>query len=65
MNEQGERVTQIVKKGMKTQQAASENERLASGKNVALGKMLRWKVRYFTDGVVLGSREFVNGFFEK
>jgi hypothetical protein len=26
--------------------------------------MLRWKIRYFTDGAVVGSREFVDGFFE-
>jgi hypothetical protein len=26
--------------------------------------MLRCKVRYFSDGVVLGSREFVNSFYQ-
>jgi hypothetical protein len=25
--------------------------------------MLRWKVRYFTDGAVIGSRAFVDGLF--
>jgi hypothetical protein len=27
--------------------------------------MLRWKVRYFTDGAVIGSRAFVDGLFEQ
>jgi hypothetical protein len=27
--------------------------------------MLRWKVRYFSDGAVIGSRAFVDGLFEQ
>jgi hypothetical protein len=27
--------------------------------------MLRWKVRYFTDGAAIGSRAFVDGLFEQ
>ncbi len=65
INEQGERITKMVKKGIKSQQAISEVERLAAGKNVVLGKMLRLKVRYFSDGAVIGSREFVDNFFEQ
>jgi len=30
---------------------------------VAMGKMLRCRVRYFSDGAVLGSRAFVDGVF--
>jgi putative transposase len=30
---------------------------------VALGKMLRLRVRYFSDGAVIGSRAFVDGVF--
>jgi putative transposase len=63
VNEQGERVTQVVKKGMKTEQVVSELERLAAGRAVALRQMLRWKVRYFTDGAAVGSRAFVDGLF--
>ncbi len=65
INEQGERMTKVLKKGIKSQQVISEIERLAAGKKVALSKMLRLKVRYFSDGAVIGSREFVDGFFEQ
>jgi putative transposase len=30
---------------------------------IALGRMLRCRVRYFSDGVVIGSRGFVDGLF--
>jgi len=40
-------------------------ERLENGKDVALRKLLRCRVRYFTDGAVIGSREFVDEVFEK
>jgi putative transposase len=30
-----------------------------------LRRMLRWRVRYFTDGAALGSRAFVDGLFEQ
>ncbi len=30
---------------------------------MALGKMLRLRVRYFSDGAVIGSRAFVDGVF--
>jgi hypothetical protein len=50
---------------MKTEKAVAELDRLASGRDVALGKMLRWRVRYFTDGAVIGSRGFVDEIFAK
>jgi hypothetical protein len=62
---QGEEVTKVVTKGMAKERVAAELERLEAGRNVALGKMLRWKVRYFTDGAVIGSRAFVDGLFEQ
>jgi putative transposase len=65
VNPQGERVTEVVRKGMKTANAASERDRLAAGGDVALRQMLRWKVRYFTDGAAVGSRAFVDGLFEQ
>jgi len=65
VNEQGERVLQVVKKGMKTPQVNSEMDRLTAGRDVALRKMLRWKIRYFTDSGVVGSRAFVEGMFEQ
>ncbi|MGL5020191.1 MAG: transposase [Luteolibacter sp.] len=60
---QGERCTQVLRKGMKPQQVQSETKRLAAGRDVAMRKMLRYKVRYFTDGAVIGSRAFVDGYF--
>ena len=38
---------------------------LAAGGKLSLAAALRCRVRYFTDGVVLGSKEFVDEFFEK
>ncbi len=32
---------------------------------LSLGQVLRLRVRYFSDGVVLGSRNYVNGVFEE
>ena len=32
--------------------------------NLPLGQVLRLRVRYFTDGMVLGSKDYVNGIFE-
>jgi len=32
---------------------------------VALSRMLRHKVRYFSDGAAIGSRAFVDGLFEQ
>jgi hypothetical protein len=58
-------MVQVVKKGMKTGKVAAEMDRLAAGGDVALRQMLRWKVRYFTDGAVVGSRAFVDGLFEQ
>ena len=37
---------------------------LAAGGKLSLAAVLRCRVRYFSDGVVLGSREFVDEFFE-
>jgi putative transposase len=38
---------------------------LEEGGKLALGDALRCRVRYFTDGVVLGSREYVEQVFQK
>jgi hypothetical protein len=65
VNERGERVVEVIKKGMKTPQVVTEMDRLTAGGDVALRQMLRWKVRYFTDGAVVGSRAFVDGLFEQ
>jgi hypothetical protein len=68
VNPEGERVTEVVRKGMRRERVTRDhNEGLeqvvpATG-HVALRQLLRWKVRYFTDGAVIGSRGFVDGLF--
>jgi REP element-mobilizing transposase RayT len=53
----------VVRKGMKKEDVEAELAQLEQSRDVALGKMLGYRVRYFSDGAVLGSREFVNGVF--
>jgi len=65
VNSNGERVTEPVRKGMPKDQSSAEMERLTTGKDVALRKLLKWRVRYFTDGAVIGSRAFVDGVYEQ
>jgi putative transposase len=61
----GELQKKVLKKGMDRATAEEELERLEAARDVALGQMLRWKVRYFTDGAAVGSRAFVDGLFER
>jgi hypothetical protein len=55
---------EVVRKGMKKEVVEAELAQLERSRDVALGRMLRCRVRYFTDGAVLGSREFVDGIFQ-
>ena len=55
----------MVKKGVSRGDAAAEMLRLEAGHDVAMSRMLRWKVRYFTDGAVVGSRALVDRLFEQ
>ncbi len=48
------------RKGMSREESARETE-LAG--EIPLARMLRYRIRYFTDGAVIGSREFVNEAF--
>jgi REP element-mobilizing transposase RayT len=72
----GKRVKKTLRKGIRqagkpdqTGQAAGQAAGLAAGNEddeaggMAAGAMLRRRVRYFTDGVVIGSRMFVNEMF--
>jgi REP element-mobilizing transposase RayT len=52
--------TRRTRKGMSDEEAEREQERAGE---LSLGKMLRCRVRYFTDGAVIGSRGFVNEAF--
>jgi len=54
--------------GLSASETALERERLRQEEekrmgSVPFGRMLRCRVRYFTDGAVIGSREFVNEAF--
>jgi len=65
VSETGESDVKVKRKGMKQEVAAAELEQLERGKSVAIGKMLRCRIRYFTDGAVIGSRGFVEEVFQK
>jgi putative transposase len=63
VSEGGGREVKVVRKGMGREAVEEELARLERSRDVALGKMLRYRVRYFTDGAVLGSRAFVDEVF--
>ena len=50
----------VIRRGV----SAKVQERLTRESGVRRGQLLK-RVRHFTDGVVLGSREFINGWFEQ
>ncbi len=56
----GSQENKCIRKGMSAAEAAREKERAGE---LSLGRMLRCRVRYFTDGAVIGSRGFVNEAF--
>ena len=51
----------IIRRGLS---AVSARTVLAEKGKLSTAELIRLRVRYFTDGVVLGSREFVEGIFE-
>ena len=62
-NPGGKLEVKVVRKGMKKAAVDAEMDRLQRSRDVAIGKMLRCRVRYFTDGAVIGSRGFVDEVF--
>lgn len=56
----GATVTKISRKGISKEEA--ERQREMDGE-IPLGKILRCRIRYFTDGAVIGSRSFVDEAF--
>jgi hypothetical protein len=58
----GMRVKKTSRQGISKE--AAEKERDLDGV-IPLGKVLRCRIRYFTDGAVIGSRRFVDEAFEK
>lgn len=64
MGRNGETEVRRTRKGMSAEQAQREKERLEKKvEEIPFGRMLRCRVRYFTDGAVIGSRAFVNEAF--
>jgi putative transposase len=68
--EQSGKMKRIVKrKGLTKEQLDAEKQRLLEAEEkrmgeIPFGRMLRCRVRYFTDGAVIGSRDFVNAAFD-
>ncbi len=58
----GKMVTKTSRKGISREE--DENERERDGE-IPLGKALRCRIRYFTDGAVIGSRNFVDEAFSR
>jgi hypothetical protein len=56
----GRTTAKILRKGITKDEAARERE---MDGEIPLGKMLRCRVRYFTDGAVIGSKAFVDEAF--
>ena len=65
--ETGKKYRVVLKKGVSKEAAQKELERLEqdSERDLKISKVVRCRVRYFTDGAVIGSRKFVNEAFEK
>lgn len=62
MNRDGKAVTKTVRKGISKEEA--ERERGRDGE-IPLNEMLRCRVRYFTEGAEIFSRDFVDEAFAK
>jgi hypothetical protein len=63
IDESGTRVVKVVRKGIAPAVAAEEMKRLAGSRDVALSRVVRYRIRYFTDGAVVGGRGFVDEVF--
>jgi REP element-mobilizing transposase RayT len=64
-DQQGNPITQVVRKGIDPKNASAELETLAQQRDISLRQLLKYRTRYFTDGAVIGSREFVENFFNQ
>ena len=55
---------EVKRKGMKPERVEAELAAMENrGSDLAISKVIRHRVRYFTDGVAIGGREFVNEVF--
>ena len=62
VDREGNVAVTILRKGISNEEAEHERERDGE---ISVGKMLRCRVRYFTDGAVIGSRIFVDEAFSR
>ncbi|MCF7674350.1 MAG: transposase [Akkermansiaceae bacterium] len=60
----GKLQVKVVRKGMSKEVAEEEKRRLERRRDLLMRQMLRYRVRYFSDGVAIGSRGFVDGVFK-
>jgi putative transposase len=60
VDQDGKAITKTLRKGISKEEAERERDG-----EIPFGKMLRCRVRYFTDGAVIGSRNFVDEAFSK
>ena len=56
----GKEITKTLRKGISKEEAKLDRNRDGE---IPIGKVLRCRIRYFTDGAVIGSRNFVNEAF--
>ena len=56
----------VVKKGMSKAKTETELSALEEGtSDLVVSKVIRHRIRYFSDGVIIGSKDFVDTFFKK
>jgi len=55
----------LVRKGMPVAEVQAELERFEQGRGIAIAKRLRWRLRYLSDGAVIGQRSFVDEVFRQ
>ena len=61
----GELRLKLERKGMPRDEVEAELKRLEAGRGVAVSKRLRWRIRYLSDGAVIGQRSFVDEVFRQ
>ena len=63
---EGKKLRMVTRKGRSREEVEKEIENLneEDAQDLAIARVVRCRVRYFTDGVVIGSRKFVNDAFK-
>ncbi len=61
----GELRLKLERRGMSKEEVDAEMRRLDAGRGVAIAKRLQWRLRYLSDGAVIGQRSFVDEVFRQ